>query len=56
MEGTRYVCPKCGLRWEQKEKKDPEQCDRCHEWSRPFDEAHKEEDAPLLILPIEAKK
>lgn len=42
MTGTRYVCQKCGEEWQQKEKKDPDQCPRCHEWVRPFDEAHKE--------------
>lgn len=43
MSGTPYVCQKCGLRWMQQEKKDPDQCMRCHEWVRPFDKAHQEE-------------
>lgn len=41
--GTKYVCSKCGLQWEQKEKKTPEQCARCHEWVLPFEDTQKAE-------------
>lgn len=35
---SKYVCPKCGLTWTQKDRKDPEACLRCHEWVHPVDE------------------
>lgn len=34
---TKYVCPRCGEQWTSKERKDPDQCIRCHEWTRPLD-------------------
>ena len=38
---NKYVCPRCGEQWEAKERKDPDQCIRCHEWTRPIDAKEK---------------
>lgn len=39
---NKYVCQKCGLTWDQQERKDPAQCFRCHEWVHPVGAAAKE--------------